>query len=660
LIVQVSPLILPVSSNPEDQLGSIRLRLYQSQLRRCSCPRILLTAPTASGKTLAYLLRAIEKPFGTTIIVYPTNALMTDQAFSLYNLLTEKLGKRVNLTFEVDDDKQWRSVEVDADVDLYVLNGETLAALAEESRSSEGKALIEHLRRNQAESRIILTNPEILYYMYLYKFAKMEDLIDLVFNRMLPNLLVFDEFHLYHGYTLATVTYMLAYIKKLFDQIIFSSATPINLTPIIQEEFCQISAEPSDVGDLVRYSLDLNIEGISGILGSKELPTLQKTVDEYYEENKQRPQNVKVLIILNSLMTCLQLQKKLEEKYPNQVTPLHSLVPPRSRPKNRSEFKDIVVGTSAIEVGVDFDTPSLIIEAHDSSTFIQRLGRGARHADCYATAFVPQLYLTELKKCIPNGTKISPMNLNEIIRQNLPNLPSYSEFALSEEAAPILLAVFINWVKARPAGKKNLPLGEIRQQIQKLLENHEMFIPAEIKKLEGFILKLCKEGFGGEVFTMADTMSCRSTLDSIPAFILFGQLQVFDQISIQELLKVNYQIIDKENLIRRGIRIPWRMRLENRFAEVYEVKEKETRLRIDVPPRRYDKKPAALTHYKIQCDENDVEEQLHLILDIQPAFKLTSKKDWRLQGFYTQDKEFLAVGGDAYLAWYIANNLRIQ
>src|SRR3972149_1979436 len=303
--IHVEPLKLPISNDPEDRIGKIRLRLYQAQLRHCDHPRILLEAPTSSGKTLAYLIRAIEsggvKPrFGTTLIIYPTNALIWDQARSLSDLI-EKLGKKVNVTVESNTDLVWRKENQNADVSLYVLNGETLAALSQESKRSEGKSLVEQLRKDQAETRIILSNPEVLYYIFLYKFARNEELLDSVFNRNPPNILIFDEFHLYHGYTLATITYMLAYMKNYFDQIIFSSATPIKVDSIIHENYQRIVAEPSEDGDVVKHQMDPNLESTKRILSSEEIPKIKNLVSFYLEKNKESPQNVKVLLIVNSV-----------------------------------------------------------------------------------------------------------------------------------------------------------------------------------------------------------------------------------------------------------------------------------------------------------------------------------------------------------------------
>jgi CRISPR-associated helicase Cas3 len=656
--IHVGPLKLPVSHEPEDVIGDIRLRLYQSQLRYCNHPRVLLDAPTSSGKTLAYLIRAIEargiEPrFGTTIIIYPTNALTWDQASSLYKLITEKIGKKANLTLESDGDIRRQTEDPNADVDLYVLNGETLAALSQESKSSEGRAMIEQLRKNQAEARIILTNPEVLYYMFLYRFTKTEDLMDSVFQSRTPNLLVFDEFHLYHGYSLATITYMLAYMKEYFDQIIFSSATPIDIRSIIHGEYQQISAKPSAEGDTVRHPMDLDIQGTKGILDSGDISNINALVDQYYESSRDRAQTVKVLVILNSVMTCLRLQEVLEKAYPNEVVAIHGLVPPGSRPRDKSKFKSIVVGTSAIEVGVDFDASSLIIEAHDSSTFIQRLGRGARHGSCYASAFLPELYLPTLKESITEGARITPLELNSHVRQSLPDLPSYADFPSSNYAAPILLAVLMNWVIERPAGRGKPNDGEIVRQTTRQLEDGSFNIPIQLKPLEERLLHMCQESPGGDVLTMARKMSCRSSLDSIPAVFTSGGSPQFDQLSLHELPKLHFRLATRESLKERRIRIPWKMRRQQEFLEVFGIREKEAKVKIAVQATKFDEKPAPLAKFQLLTDDHDIEDKLALILKRQPAYLLLGKEDWRLPGLFASGGGYLVIGGDAYLAWFI-------
>ena len=655
--IHVEPLKLPISNDPEDRIGKIRLRLYQAQLRHCDHPRILLEAPTSSGKTLAYLIRAIEsggvKPrFGTTLIIYPTNALIWDQARSLSDLI-EKLGKKVNVTVESNTDLVWRKENQNADVSLYVLNGETLAALSQESKRSEGKSLVEQLRKDQAETRIILSNPEVLYYIFLYKFARNEELLDSVFNRNPPNLLIFDEFHLYHGYTLATITYMLAYMKNYFGQIIFSSATPIKVDSIIHENYQRIVAEPSEDGDVVKHQMDLNLESTKRILSSEEIPKIKNLVSFYLEKNKESPQNVKVLLIVNSVITCAKIIEALEKEYPDQVTAIHGLIPPSSRPRSMFEFKPIVVGTSAIEVGIDFDTSSLIFEAHDSSSFLQRIGRGARHNRCDASAFIPALYCSVISKSLPNGINVKPSEVSAIARRSLPDLPSYSEFTSSLQAEPIMAAILLNWTMQRSAGGKRLNNGGIITETKLQLERDEFYIPSELAFSKQTLSELCDKAPKYGILNMARKMSCRSSMDSIPA--IFKNTKQFDFLSLNDLPRVNFNIITRDELKRADVKIPWRMKLVEEFIQVTEIKQSYQKVTINFESGRFEQTPAPLTRFNVVADDHCLEEKLVQILDGQPSYVLFSKEDWRLPGFFTTHGDFLVVGGDSYLAWYLSN-----
>jgi CRISPR-associated helicase Cas3 len=653
--IHIEPLKLPLSSNPEDHLGEIRLRLYQAQLRRCDQCRILLEAPTSSGKTLAYLIRAIEsrgvKPrFGTTLIIYPTNALIWDQARSLRDLIY-KLGKKTNITVESNLDIVWRREKGNADIDLYVLNGETLAALSQESKSTEGKSLVKRLRSDQAEARIILSNPEILYYVFLYKFARNEELLDSIFNRNPPNLLIFDEFHLYHGYALATMTYMLAYMKNYFDQIIFSSATPIEVGSIIHENYRKIVAEPSDEGDIVKHPMDLDLESVRGILSSEEIPKIKDLVSLYLEKNKNRPQIVKVLLIISSVITCVKIVEALEKEFPNQVTAIHGLVPSSLRPRSKSDFKPIVIGTSAIEVGIDFDTSSLIFEAHDSSSFLQRIGRGARHSRCDAAAFIPALHYPRFRKALSRATNVKSLEFSTITRHILPDLPSYSSFPMSPQAVPIMVAILLNWTMQRSAGGRRLNDGETITETKLQLERDEFNIPEELAFSKGKLLELCEKAPKYGILKMARKMSCRSSMDSIPAF--FRSAAQFDLLSLNDLSKVQFNIITVDDLKREGIKIPWRMRFVPEFIQVNGIKQRQEKIKIVFELGRFEETPAPLTNFSAVADDHDIEEKICQILKGQPSYILFNKEDWRFPGFFTAYGDFLAIGGDSYLAWFL-------
>ncbi|PSN87007.1 hypothetical protein B9Q03_11315, partial [Candidatus Marsarchaeota G2 archaeon OSP_D] len=203
---------------------------------------------------------------------------------------------------------------------------------------------------------------------------KSNELVDSILKPNERHMLVLDEFHLYYGYSLATIYFMLMYIRNRIDQFIFSSATTTVLPDFLGEPE-RISAAPSPYGDTIQHELEFSFQGMSGsTLSTDDIRELSGLVERAYEQSGKRGK-ADVVVILNSVLTAYWLARELENKYPGLVSEIHGLVPQGERPKPQ-ELRSLVVGTSAVEVGVDFDTGFLIFEANNVGSFIQRLGRG--------------------------------------------------------------------------------------------------------------------------------------------------------------------------------------------------------------------------------------------------------------------------------------------
>jgi hypothetical protein len=449
---------------------------------------------------------------------------------------------------------------------------------------------------------------------------------------------------------------MLSYIENYFDQIIFSSATPIKIESIIDKKATIIAAEPSEKGNTVKHVMDLKFCSTQHILNTADIPKLKALINELYEKNKDSPLIVKVLIILNSIITTAKIVDTLENDYPGLITPIHGLIPSDARPKNISEFKPIVVGTSAIEVGIDFDTCSLIFEAQDTSTFLQRIGRGARHNPCETLAFVPSLVYPELKKELPDGTITTHPKLESCVRSILPDLPSYSDFPSSKEAAPIMLAILLNWTMQRSAGGRQLNSGQILSETRLQLEKGDFNLPKHLNISSEELIKLCQQAHRYGIPKIAQRLSCRSSMESIPAvFRTDCSSAKFDYLSIIDLPRVDFSIKTKDALKKEGLNIPWKMRLFQDFVEVKGIKNSQGKVRVSAAHGRFNETPESLTQFCLLADDQDVEDKLTEILKGQPAFLLDAKEDWRLPGFYTTNSGYLTVGGDAFLAHYISN-----
>jgi len=55
------------------------------------------------------------------------------------------------------------------------------------------------------------------------------------------------------------------------------------------------------------------------------------------------------------------------------------------------EGKLLAIGTSAIEVGIDFKCDYLIFEAFEAASFMQRFGRVGRHRSALLTSYVHKM-----------------------------------------------------------------------------------------------------------------------------------------------------------------------------------------------------------------------------------------------------------------------------
>lgn len=653
LKLEVDPLYL---EDADEYAGKYKLKKHQAELRHSDERTILVEAPTSSGKTLAFLLRSLEH-FDNTIILYPTNALMWDQARSISSLI-ESLGHRCSVAVEEKEGVLvWQNESIDyANVALYVINGDTLGVLADKNRSSEGRALLTELRKGP-QKRIFLTNPEILYLIFTMKFAQATKILDEILLRT-ASLLVVDEFHLYHGYSLAIISYLLYMLRKVFAQKIFTSATPSPLEQILLEPIKTIRANAGN-GRIVRHHTSLSISGYEGfgVLKGDSISTLIDIVQEMYHLHKPSAEGVRVVVIVNSVVTADKLAMALEHHFPNEVVPIHGLVPRNAR----SSYGSIVVGTSAIEVGVDFDAPSLIFEARDSTSFIQRFGRGGRHSNCDAICLMPVENMPAIKKLTPTSTPLKYCELKDIIVRTMPSLSTYNEFVWSMQGSQVFLALLLsmnNYLIRRGVNSGYSSHTRYIKQLKQQILDLKIDCPEPIKDYLKRTVLDWKNMVA--VNALSSNMSVRSTLDSIPAY--FAKYEVFSTLSLQDIFRLDFETLTTEEMERKVPKIPYRMRNSEIMLWVKGIREEPIHLEISFD-HSYFGRPRRLVHEQNESENNfDLSTQVvcsdeirrHIInlINHQPACSSLMKEDWRMTGLYGSHS-FLAIGGDAFLADYL-------
>jgi CRISPR-associated endonuclease/helicase Cas3 len=403
-------------------LSSHQAETYAAIFRDETKAKVIFnTASTGDGKSLAAYLPGLLNPKFRTIALYPTIELVKDQETQI---------KNYHHLFNIDAAKR-----VDS---LY---GAELARRVETAKE-EGKTgkKYEQLRRSIIQKRIILTNPDIFHLITHLRYQDITVAHDQLLNDLAqyPSLYVADEFHIFGVHQETAILNSLLLIRHSREhsrplRFMFTSATP-------KDEFF------SELKKL--ETKDFLIEKIEGNYLSedrKEAPLgyrqvcqaveldfvhLQKNQDSlvWLQENANlirrilqddKKRSGRGLIILNSMAVVRQVVSQLEEDLKGDVNvkEVSGIVDDREREEIRNLLKNatkpvLIVGTSAVDVGVDFDIHLLIFEASNSATFTQRLGRLGRHAgfDKYqAFALIPNWMNWIIKKLgdkLEDGQKV--------------------------------------------------------------------------------------------------------------------------------------------------------------------------------------------------------------------------------------------------------------
>ncbi|NWF94512.1 MAG: type I-D CRISPR-associated helicase Cas3' [Candidatus Thorarchaeota archaeon] len=437
-------------------IGNIK-GLYDHQVRtiRSQSSVVVLDAPTGSGKTLAALARVLVRRT-PAIFVYPTNSLVTDQVYSIMSLLM-RLGYQPNLIDEDWDPSSPSPVNGENVVDIIHATGETLEHLGGGAKGSVLERVLSGTDRPE-RMRILLTNPDTLYLVaggFYYRHGRISDQL-FKFQAV-----VVDEFHLYAGPVLARLVLMLNEMHSLSNppvELLFLSATHGDLLDLLRGSYPDLDlivARSFPDGGKDRRRIKAATHGevrcCSKVLGSEkdaeeDTEEVAKEIARMYHApyDWQEKASIKVLGIFSSVTFAIAVAKRVKEILHEQeldgdsiVKQIHGLVPKAYRVDMKSCSENILIGTSAIEVGVDFNVPFLVMEAHDLASFLQRFGRSGRHGPCEFRIYVPYEMATRLGE--KNDWSYPDMiaQAEEAFRM----MPSYAGFICSKQMRTLMLAM---------------------------------------------------------------------------------------------------------------------------------------------------------------------------------------------------------------------------
>jgi CRISPR-associated endonuclease/helicase Cas3 len=395
---------------------------------------IFNTAMTGDGKSLAAYLPVLTSQ-SYTLAMYPTNELARDQ---------EKQVNNYKGSFNPKYDPQ-----------IYRLNASILEDFIASNRiNSKLIALIDRADN----SEILLTNPDIFHYIHDFRYLRRNkqgkgDKADRLFSKIDRNyqLFLFDEFHVFSSPQITSVLNAILLMKHTVPnkKFLFLSATPSELL----QDFLVKSGLKYTIIDPIKknkYSFCnqpdwRQINQPIALYFPKDLaPNMRSSYDWIIEHKEsvilkffQDYPGSKGAIILNSIASIKKLLpyfKAIFEPLGLKVRENTGLTGETEKSKSVEEA-DLLLGTSTIDVGVDFRINFLIFEAADAGNFIQRFGRLGRHLgfDVYrAYALLPNFIVERLfegeKPPLTDNQIYDKINFYDAIRQHYGYINEFKKY----------------------------------------------------------------------------------------------------------------------------------------------------------------------------------------------------------------------------------------
>ncbi len=358
---------------------------------------IINTALTGDGKSLAAFLAAMTNRT-YTLSMYPTNELARDQ-------LKQVQGYKDK--FKPKYDPQIQRL--------------TAAILEEYVNTGKLPSKLEALENVSSQFEILLTNPDLFHYIHNFYYLRGKiDNPDRLFRRIDEKykLFVYDEFHIFSSPQVASVINTIVLMKHTANnkrKFLFLSATPNELLNGFLENagIKYKIINPVEAG-AYKFESNGNNEGwrqISQPINLSFPQGLEPNMRSSYtwiEENAetvilkffQDNPNSKGAIILNSIASVKKLLPKFKALFePRWQVRENTGLTGETEKSNSVAEADLLLGTSTIDVGVDFQINFLVFEASDAGNFIQRFGRLGRHpgfTTYQAYALIPNFLVARL------------------------------------------------------------------------------------------------------------------------------------------------------------------------------------------------------------------------------------------------------------------------
>jgi len=417
------------------QLSQHQLETYRA-LRDPTVDVVINTAMTGDGKSLAAYLPTLLHPERGAFGMYPTNELALDQSrqFASYNAA---FAGKLSFT-DLSGDTLGAFI---ADRPEFARRGEALAALMQ-------------------DHQVLLTNPDIFHLMINYRYGSgilsIQELPALV-NACYKNF-IFDEFHTFSTPQMVSAITAMLFLCATASQsphrrprFLFSSATPnpvfANLLNKSGLRVREIQGAYSSIPDAnyrpVLHGADLHLHKLGEQQNLEQWLQEHLTIIESHWRTASGPRP-RGVIIVNSVVEARRIAQMLKARLKGLHIGENTGLTDNERRREAMSKADLIVGTSTIDVGVDFNISLLIFEAPEAGVFLQRFGRLGRvrrnepafaHYEAHAlfsgrTPWIYDNFVKALGECqVHDGDAVDrPITLRDAVRAAFPESTSFSRY----------------------------------------------------------------------------------------------------------------------------------------------------------------------------------------------------------------------------------------
>ena len=284
---------------------------------------------------------------------------------------------------------------------------------------------------------MLLTNPDLVHLMLSHQYGWQHQRKELaVTTGAFFDYFLFDEFHVFGVPQAISVMNMLGYLLVGYRE-----------KPAERKKFVFLSATPHALLTNLLERGGLRYKVIEGSYASEQRENyrciLQPCTLHLHEVSQDAPTEVwvrehledilhffkenhgsKAAILVYSVATARRLVAFLREYFkPYGIEIGENTGLTSSEERQASYHKQILVGTSTVDIGVDFHINYLIFEASNAGSFLQRFGRMGRHAEFtvyQAHALLPRFVLERLGATFATDQEVEREQFNESLRDVFP------------------------------------------------------------------------------------------------------------------------------------------------------------------------------------------------------------------------------------------------